>query len=205
MCAEGTPQPSGKEWLAWVWRVEGSGMNDVRSQSKGTVWVVHAATVTNQWLHEKLDYMLLLLPSHFSRVQLCVTPWTGSPPWESPGTNTGVGCHFLLQCMKVKSESEVTQSCSTLVGPMDCSPSGSSIRGIFQARVLEWVAIALSIRLNEPSSSPNPHFKADHFMSSLFFVHWQICLSSIYPSDTALSNIYQPFPSKVWCWPFQFP
>ena len=65
-------------------------------------------------------------------------------PWDSPGKNTGVGCHFLLQCMKVKSESEVAQSCPTLRHPMDCSPSGSSVHGIFQARVLEWGAIAFS-------------------------------------------------------------
>ena len=65
-------------------------------------------------------------------------------PWDSPGKNTGVGCHFLLQCMKVKSESEVTQSCPTLSDPMDCSPPGPSIYGIFQARVLEWGAIAFS-------------------------------------------------------------
>ena len=56
-------------------------------------------------------------------------------PWDSPGKNTGVGCHFLLQCMKVKSESEVAQSCPTLRDPMDCSLPGSSIHGIFQARV----------------------------------------------------------------------
>ena len=65
-------------------------------------------------------------------------------PWDSPGKNTGVGCHFLLQCMKVKSESEVAESCPTLSNPMDCSPPGSSIHGIFQARVLEWGAIAFS-------------------------------------------------------------
>ena len=65
-------------------------------------------------------------------------------PWDSPGKNTGVGCHFLLQCMKVKSESEVTQSRPTLSDPMDCSPPGSSVHGIFQARVLEWGAIAFS-------------------------------------------------------------
>ena len=65
-------------------------------------------------------------------------------PWDSPGKNTGVGCHF-LQCMKVKSESEVTWSCLTLRDPMDCSLPGSSIHGIFQARVLEWGAIAFSI------------------------------------------------------------
>ena len=63
-------------------------------------------------------------------------------PWDSPGKNTGVGCHFLLQCMKGKSESEVAQSCLTLSDPIDCSPRGSSAHGIFQARVLEWVAIA---------------------------------------------------------------
>ena len=65
-------------------------------------------------------------------------------PWDSPGKNTGVGCHFLLQYMKVKSESEVTQSCPTLSDPVDCSPPGSSVHGIFQARVLEWGAIAFS-------------------------------------------------------------
>ena len=65
-------------------------------------------------------------------------------PWDSPGKNTGVGCHFLLQWMKVKSESEVSQSCPTPSGPMDCSLPGSSIHGIFQARVLEWGAIAFS-------------------------------------------------------------
>ena len=64
-------------------------------------------------------------------------------PWDSPGKNTGVGYHFLLQCMKVKSESEVAQSCPTLGDLMDYSLPGSSIRGIFQARVLEWVAVAL--------------------------------------------------------------
>ena len=61
--------------------------------------------------------------------------------WDSPGKNTGVGCHFLLQYMKVKSESEIAQSCPTLCNPMDCSLPGSSVHGIFQARVLEWGAI----------------------------------------------------------------
>ena len=65
-------------------------------------------------------------------------------PWDSPGKNSGVGCHFLLQYMKVKSESEATQSCLTLSNPMDCSLPGSSVHGIFQARVLEWGAIAFS-------------------------------------------------------------
>ena len=70
---------------------------------------------------------------------------TGLPcPWDSPGKNTGVGCHFLLQCMKVKSQSEVAQSCQTLCDPIDCSLPGSSIHRIFQAGVLEWGAIAFS-------------------------------------------------------------
>ena len=84
-------------------------------------------------------------------LQLCPTlcdPRDGSPPgsrpWDSPVKNTGVGCHFLLQCMKGKSESEASQSCPTLSDPMDCSLLGSSIHGIFQARVLEWGAIAFS-------------------------------------------------------------
>ena len=65
-------------------------------------------------------------------------------PWDSPGKNTGVGCHFLLQCVKVKSEREVAQSCPTLRNPMDCSPPGSSAHGISQARGLEWGATAFS-------------------------------------------------------------
>ena len=63
-------------------------------------------------------------------------------PWDSPGKNTGVGCQFLLQCMEVKSE--VAQSCPTLSDPMDCSLPGSSVHGIFQARVLKWATIAFS-------------------------------------------------------------
>ena len=74
-------------------------------------------------------------------------------PWDSPGKNSGVGSHFLLQCMKAKSESEVAQSCPTLRNPMDCSLPGSSTYEIFQARVLEWGAIAFSERLAEFSSS----------------------------------------------------
>ena len=65
-------------------------------------------------------------------------------PWDSPGKNTGVGCHFLLQCMKVESEREVVQSCPTLSNTMDCSLAGSSVHGRFQARVLAWGAIAFS-------------------------------------------------------------
>ena len=76
-------------------------------------------------------------------LQSCPTLWL-LRPWDSPGKNTGVGCHFLLQCMKVESESEVSQLCLTLSDPMDCSLPGSSIHGIFRATVLEWGAIAFS-------------------------------------------------------------
>ena len=86
-----------------------------------------------------MDSLLLLLLSRVSRVRLCATPEMAAH--QAPSSlgfarmNTGVGCHFLLQCMKVKSESEVAQSCPTLSNPMDCSPPGSSIHGICQARV----------------------------------------------------------------------
>ena len=94
-------------------------------------------------------------------------------PWDSPGKNTGVGFHFLLQCMKVESESEVTQLCPTLSHPMDCSLPGSSIHGIFQARVLEWGAIAFSVPFSRswkrwgsgffPSTSGRDRTSRDHF------------------------------------------
>ena len=68
-------------------------------------------------------------------------------PWDSPGKNAVVGCHFFLQCMKVNSESEVAQSCLTRSDPTDCSPPGSSVHGIFYARTLEWGAIAFSLNV----------------------------------------------------------
>ena len=71
-------------------------------------------------------------------------------PWDSPGKNAGVGCHFLLQCIKVKSESEAAQLCPTFSDPMDYSLPGSSVRGIFQARVLEWGAIAFFRGYSQP-------------------------------------------------------
>jgi len=96
-------------------------------------------------------------------LQSCPTlcdPIDGSPPgsprpWDSPGKNTGVGCHFLLQCMKVKSGSEVAQSCPTLSDPMDCGPPGSSVRGIFQARVLDWGVIARGLQNGRTSLENN--------------------------------------------------
>ena len=98
-----------------------------------------------------LGKCFVLLLSHFSRVQLCATPQTAahqaplSLGFSRQEHWTGVGCHFLLQCMKVKSESEVAHSCPTLSDPMDCSLPGSSIHGVFLARVLEWGAIAFSV------------------------------------------------------------
>ena len=114
-------------------------------------------------IHIKL--LLLLLLSRFSHVD-SVRPHRWQPtrlphPWDSPGKNTGVGGHFLLQCMKVKSEREVAQLCPTLSDPMDCSPPGSSVHRISQARVLEWVAIATtrliikSLLVLKPFSSSN--------------------------------------------------
>ena len=102
-------------------------------------------------------------------------------PWDSPGKNTGVGCHFLLQCMNVKSESEVAQSCPTLRDPMDCSLPGSSVHGIFQARVLQWGAIAFS----------NPHYYSTTILGSAhllgeFFI---ICL----PTSGCFTTCAPPF------------
>ena len=85
-------------------------------------------------------------------------------PWDSPGKNTGVGCHFLLQGMKVKSESEVAQSCLTLRNPMDRSLPGSSIHGIFQARVLEWGVIAFSESILK---EVNPEYSLEGLMLRL--------------------------------------
>ena len=97
------------------------------------------------------NFILLYVAAAAKSLQSCPTlcdhrrqPIRLRRPWDSPGKNTGVGCRFLLQCMKVKSESEVAQLCPALSDPVDCSPPGSSVHGIFQARVLEWVAIAFS-------------------------------------------------------------
>ena len=108
----------------------------------------HASALSPHEPILRIIMFMLLLLSRFSRVWL-VWPHRRQPirlprPWDSPGKNTGVGCHFLLQRMKMKSESEVAQSCLTLSDPMDCSLPGSSVHGIFQARVLEWGAIAFS-------------------------------------------------------------
>ena len=108
-------------------------------------------------------------------------------PWDSPGKNTGVGCHFLLQCTKVKSKREVAQLCPTLHDPMDCSLPGSSVHGIFQARVLEWGAITFSISrsIGPFQCLVNVNYRVlicctCHFQSSsLFFVFF---LFPLFPS-----------------------
>ena len=103
------------------------------------------------YLTTRRFYLLTAAAAAAKLLQSCLTvrPHRRQPtrlprPWDSPGKNTGVGCHFLLQCMKLKSESEVAQLCPTLSDPMDCSLPDPYIHGIFQARVLEWVAIAFS-------------------------------------------------------------
>ena len=111
-------------------------------------------------------------------------------PWDSPGKNTGVGCHFYLQGMKVKSESDVTQSCPTLQDSMDSSLPGSSIHGIVQPRVLEWVAIAFSGRGLESSQYPwdwgaawDPHS---------FFLCLNFCAVDKHPSSLFIHSFIQP-------------
>ena len=103
---------------------------------------MNLSRMSRGWLDEKERISALLLLLLTSVVSDSVRPHRWQPtrvprPWDSPGKNIGVGCHFLLQCMKVKSESEVAQSCPTLSDPMDCSLPGSSVHRIFQARVLE--------------------------------------------------------------------
>ena len=120
-------------------------------------------------------------------------------PWDSPGKNTGVGCHFLLQCMKVKSEREVALLCLTLRDPMDCRPPGSSAHEIFQARVLEWGAIAFSdntcywiiniLKLNIPLPSLSlKDFKK--YLKNQRFYHFlrQSCVLESFPRYTSSKN-----------------
>ena len=128
-------------------------------------------------------------------------------PWDSPGKNTGVGCHFLLQCMKVKSQSEVTQLCPTLSDPMDCSLPGSSIHGIFQARVLEWGAIAFCKRcsyhpgndkgLGAPSGTrvKGQILEQKCLKSSYHLGNYKGFRSSV-PGTGGRTNIYFPLPHK---------
>ena len=120
-------------------------------QARILEWVTYSFSRGSSPPRNGTGVSCISMPCYAKSLQSCLTlcdPMDGSPP-GSPvpgilGKNTGVGCHFLLQCRKVKSESEVAQSCPTLSDPMDCSVPGSSVHGIFQARVLEWGAIAFS-------------------------------------------------------------
>ena len=138
-------------------------------------------------------------------------------PWDSPGKNTGVGCHFLLQCMKVKSESEVPQSFPTLSDPMDCSLTGSSVHGIFQARVLKWGAIAFSTdsyktphssvqfssvaqscpTLSDPMNCSTPGLPVHHQLPESTQTHAHRVDDTIQPSHSLSSLLLLPsiFPS----------
>ena len=119
-------------------------------------WNFTSSIITASLVHFHLGCVVSFLDCQFLKkmaaaaaksLQSCPTlcnPTRLPRPWDSPGKNTGVGCHCLLQCMKVKSENEVAQSCPTLHDPMNCSPPCSSVLGIFQAGVLEWGAIAFS-------------------------------------------------------------
>ena len=122
-------------------------------------------------------------------------------PWDSPGKNTGVGCHFLLQCMKVKSEREVAQSCLTLSDPMDCSLPGSSVHGIFQTRVLESMQIYFlshcdylcfsfsTLPAPLPSPPPQDCVRLPPWMSSLVsFLVW-CCLPVVWCMTCGFSSV----------------
>ena len=137
-------------------------------QAKILEWVAISFSRRSFWLRDQI---------HISRCCCCWVASVGSDsvqphrrqptrlpcPWDPPGKNTGVDCHFLLPCMKVKSEREVIQLCPTLSDPMDCSPPGSFVHGISQARVLEWGAIAFStISLRSPE------------LAGGFFASWAI-------------------------------
>ena len=152
--------------------------------------LLHPAFATSLWLSSTPRFQ----PAAAAKsCQSCLTlcnPIDGSPPgsrpWDSPGKNTGVGCHFLLQGMKVKSESEVAQLCPTRLDPMDCSLPGSSVHGISQARALEWGAIAFS------------RFQPNHLLTDFLLMFcschssawnaWNSCLHLLYPSVCCLAG-----------------
>ena len=123
-------------------------LTDCKQILSGLLWEFFQTPLSLNSKHTRTSFAMLC---YAKSLQSCPTlrPHQRQPPrlprtWDSPGKNTGVGCHFLLQCKKMKSESEVAQLCPTLSDPMDCSLPGSSVHGIFQARVLEWGAIAFS-------------------------------------------------------------
>ena len=155
--------------LAWriPWTEEPSKLQSIGSQRVRHDWATNifsSHTLYPQWLHHFIFLPVVHCCCCCCEVASVVSdsvrlhrrqPTRLPHPWDSPGKNTWMGCHFLLQCIKVKSESEVAQSCPTLRDPMDCSLPGSSVHGIFQARVLEWGAIAFSVRIREKSKNAN--------------------------------------------------
>ena len=170
----------GKQWKQW---------EAIFGGSKITAGGDHSHEIKRHLLlGRKVMTNLLLLPlSHFSHIWLCATPYTAAH--QAPLSlgfsrqETGVGCHFLLQCMKVKSESEVAQSCLTLGDPTDCSLPGSSVHGILKARVLGWVAIAFS------DDQPRQRIKKQRH-----------CFANKGPS----SQSYSFFRSYVWMWELDY-
>ena len=121
-------------------------------------------------------------------------------PWDSPGKNTGVGCYFPLQCTKVKSESEVTQSCPTPSDPMDCSLPGSSIHGIFQARVLEWGAIAFSNGCESWTVKKAECQRIDAFELWCWWRLLRIPWTTRRSNRSLLKEISPGIHWKDWCW-----
>ena len=131
--------------------------------------------------------------------------------WDSPGKKTGVGCHFLLQRMKVKSQSEVAQSYPTLSKPMDHSLPGSSIHGIFQARVLEWGAIAFSVRrliitpiqhcrLESPRNQPRGDSRSKNGPETVFLSSQSMirAMNSVFPTKSKDGGLPPWWGSRFW-------
>ena len=108
-------------------------------------------------------------------------------PWDSPGKNTGVGCHFLLQCMKVKSGNEVAQLCPTLSNSMACSLPGSSIHGIFQEEY--WSGLSFPPPGHIPTQGLNLHL--------LHLLHWQAgSTSPIFTLSSTLNTAIGTYPGS---------
>ena len=137
----------------------------MRTASKKENRNEHASSIEQQYCYCQVT----------SVVSYSVRPHRWQPtrlpcPWDSPGKNTGVGCHFLLQCMKVKGESEVAQSHPTLSHPRDGSLPDSSVHGICQARVLEWGAIAFSEQSIQYIINTDLDLKHDCFHTKIWFI-----------------------------------
>ena len=121
-------------------KIAGRNINNIRYTHDTTLMAESEEELKSLLMKVKWESEKVFLKLNIQKTKIMASgPITSS--WDSPGKNTGVGCHFLLQCMKVKSESELAQSCPTLSDPMDCIPPGSSIHGIFQARVLDGVPL----------------------------------------------------------------